>query len=319
MIGRNLINNKLLALACILFVLLVLAACQDGGGGSPTSINEPVEEICGITSILENGSCRTFAVRIDERAPTPFMQDGQPVSLEVVLFRPLAEGRYPTIAFHHGSTGNGSDPSRFGLTFTSKSVVRYFVERGWMVAFPQRRGRGKSDGLYDEGFKPDRSAYSCQKDLALRGAANALEDLNVITDWLLNRADVDTTRMLVGGSSRGGILSVAHTAHRPDVYLGAINFVGGWIAEGCGDYRSINRTLFVDGAAFPGTSLWIYGTNDSFYSLSYSQTNFDAFSMAGGLATMVSLTRSPGLNGHFIVNDLHLWEPVMDEFLAQYR
>ena len=84
MIGRNLINNKLLALACILFVLLVLAACQDGGG-SPTSINEPVEEICGITSILENGSCRTFAVRVDERAPTPFMQDGQPVSLEVVL------------------------------------------------------------------------------------------------------------------------------------------------------------------------------------------------------------------------------------------
>ncbi len=42
-----------------------------------------------------------------------------------------------------------------------------------MVAFPQRRGRGQSDGLYDEGFKPDRSSYSCQEDLTLGGAERA--------------------------------------------------------------------------------------------------------------------------------------------------
>ena len=317
MIGRNLINNRLLALACIVFLLLILSACSDGS--SPKTINEPVTDGCNLTSVAENGACRTYATMAIERAPTPFTQDGESISLEVVLLKPLHEDRYPTIVFHHGSTGNGSDPSRFGFTFTSKSIAQYFVERGWMVAFPQRRGRGTSDGLYDEGFKPDRSAYSCQQDLALGGAAHALEDLNVITDWLRNRADVDTTRMLVGGSSRGGILSVAHTAQRPDVYLGAINFVGGWVSEGCGDYRSINRTLFVDGAAFPGPSLWLYGANDSFYSLSYSRANFDAFTMAGGLGTMLELTRSPELNGHFVINDLELWEPAMDEFLAQYQ
>ena len=320
MIGRNLINNRLLALVCIVFVLLVLAACGGSGGGNPTTINEPVTDTCSPTSVPEeNGDCRTFAAMAIERAPTPFTYNGESISLEVVLFKPLYEDRYPTIVFHHGSTGNGSDPSRFGVTFTSKSIAQYFVERGWMVVFPQRRGRGNSGGLYDEGFKPDRSAYSCQQDLALGGAAHALEDLNVITDWLRSRADVDTTRMLVGGVSRGGILSVAHTAQRPDAYLGAINFVGGWISEGCGDYRSINRTLFVDGAAFPGPSLWLYGENDSFYSLSYSRTNFDAFTMAGGLGTMLELTRSPGLDGHFAINDLELWESAMDEFLAQYQ
>jgi hypothetical protein len=185
-----------------------------------------------------------------------------------------------------------------------------------MVAFPQRRGRGMSDGLYDEGFKPDRSGYSCEANLALAGAAHALDDLNAITDWIRGRADVDTTRMLVGGTSRGGILSVAHIAERPDVYLAAINFVGGWIAEGCGDHRVINRTLFVDGAAFPGESLWLYGKNDSFYSLSYSRSNFDAFSLAGGLGTMRELQRANGLNGHFIINDLALWQGSMDEFLG---
>ena len=313
MIGRNLINNRLLALACIVFVLLVLTACNDDS--APPTSREPVQEECDATSVLENGVCRTFATMVNERIATPFTDLGQAVSLEVVLFKPLVEGRYPTIVFHHGSTGNGSDPSRFGRTFTSKSIARYFVERGWMVAFPQRRGRGQSDGLYDEGFTLNRSGYSCDADLALGGAAHALEDLNVITDWLRNRMDVDTTRLLIGGTSRGGILAVAHTAQRPDVYRAAINFVGGWIAEGCGDHLTINRALFVDGAAFPGPSLWLYGANDSFYSLAYSRSNFDAFTLAGGMGAMIELTRSPGLNGHFIINDLELWSSVLDDFL----
>ena len=313
MIGRNLINNRLLALACIVFVLLVLAAC--GGDSAQPVVREPIIDDCDATSVLEDGVCRTFATLVNERIDTPFTYLGDAVSLEVLLFKPLVDGRHPTLVFHHGSTGNGSDPARFGLTFFSKSVAQYFVERGWMVAFPQRRGRGQSDGLYDEGFTPDRSGYSCDADLALGGAAHALEDLDVITDWLRNRMDVDTTRLLIGGTSRGGILAVAHVAQRPDVYRAAINFVGGWIAEGCGDHLTINRALLVDGAAFPGTSLWLYGANDSFYSLPYSRANFDAFTAAGGMGTMIELTRSPGLNGHFIINDLALWAPVLDDFL----
>ncbi len=311
-------NRRLLVLACLGFLLMLTSACDGGGGGNAATRPEPVADTCGLTSIPENGACRTFATRIDERAPTPFLEDGQPVSLEVVLFRPLEEGRYPTIMFNHGSTGNGSDPSKFGRTFTSKEIIRYFVEQGWMVAFPQRRGRGRSDGLYDEGFRPDRSSYSCNEDITLGGAERALEDLDVVTDWMRNRADVDTTRTLVGGSSRGGILSVAYVARRPEVYFGAINFVGGWLGEGCGDYRSVNRTLFVSGAGFPGPTLWLYGANDSFYSLSYSRSNFDSYSAAGGLGAFHQFTRAPGLNGHFVVNDPELWASAMDDFLNQW-
>ena len=277
MSARNLINNRLAALACMAFVLLVLAACSGGSGSGNTTVREPV-----------------------------------------VLLKPVEDGRYPAIIFHHGSTGDGSDPSRFGNTFYSKQLALYFVRRGYIVAFPQRRGRGKSGGLYDEGFKPDRSGYSCERDLALSGAERALDDLDVLTDWLINRADVDTTQLLIGGVSRGGILSLAHAAQRPDVYVAAINFDGGWIAEGCGDYAAINRSLFESAAAFPGPTLWLYGANDSFYSLTYSRSNFDAFTAAGGLGSMVELSRSPGLNGHFIINDLELWKPVMDDFLTRH-
>jgi len=189
------------------------------------------------------------------------------------------------------------------------------VERGWMVAFPQRRGRGMSDGLYDEGFTPDRSGYSCDATLALAGADRALADLDAVTDWLINRSDVDTTRMLVGGTSRGGILSVAFLADRPEVYRSAINFVGGWIAEGCGDYANINRTLFEHGAAFPGASLWLYGRNDSFYSIEHSRANLAAFNAAGGVADFREFSRAPGLNGHFLINDPERWSDTVDAFI----
>lgn len=294
--------------------LLLFAGCE-GGGDGVVSQPEPIDPVCGSTSVLDNGACRVFAERIDARATTPFTENGEPVELEVVLFKPLEGERFPLLVVNHGSTGNGSDPSRFGETFIHKPTTLHFVEQGWMVAYPQRRGRGQSDGLYDEGFTPNRSGYSCDAAIALAGAERALDDLDAATDWLRMRADVDTTRMLVAGASRGGILSIAYLARRPEVYLGAINFVGGWIGEGCGDFAVVNRSLFVDGAAFPGRSLWIYAENDSFYSLGHSQSNFDAFTQAGGVGDFEVFRRDPGLNGHFIINDPERWGSVANAYI----
>ena len=72
----------------------------------------------------------------------------------------------------------------------------------------------------------------------------------------------------------------------------------------------------MDGAAFPGPSLWLYGANDSFNGLPYSRANFDSFVAAGGLGSMVEFTRAAGLNGHFVINDPELLERTMDDFLA---
>lgn len=252
-------------------------------------------------------ACRRFATRSTVRAPTPFVENGFGVELEVVLYTPPGPGPFPAVMFNHGSTGNGSDPSLFTQTFSSESVARFFAERGWLTAFPQRRGRGASDGLYDEGFTTNRSGYSCEQAIALAGATRALADLDVAVDWLRARAEVDSTRMLAAGTSRGGILAVAHVARRPEVYLGSVNFVGGWLGEGCGDYAAVNRTLFQQGAGFQGPSLWLYGANDTFYSLAHSQANFDAYTAAGGMGQFRIYTRAAGLNGHFLHNDSALW------------
>ncbi len=273
--------------------------------------------VCASASTWDGTRCQPFAVRLDARAPTPFVESGRAVTLEVVLFRPPGAGPFPAVMFNHGSTGNGDDPSQFSVTYTSEAVARFFAERGWMVAFPQRRGRGASDGLYDEGFTPDRSRYSCVQEPALAGVDRALSDLDAALDYLKSRGDVDASRLIAAGTSRGGILAVAHAGRRPGDYRGAVNFAGGWLGEGCTDAAVVNRATFARGAGFPPDTLWLYGANDSFYSASHSRGNFDGFVAAGGKGSFAIYTRAPGLDGHFIVNDPALWAPELDAYVKE--
>src|SRR6516225_177343 len=107
----------------------------------------------------------------------------------------------------------------------SMSVADFLNDRGWIVAFPQRRGRGKSDGLYDEGFSADRrQGYTCDFDTSLLGAERALDDIAAAMLALRQRPDVAPSRVLIGGISRGGILSVAYAGMHPDQISGVINF-----------------------------------------------------------------------------------------------
>ncbi len=284
--------------------------------GSTQLDSKSIGGTCVSASAWDGAVCQAFAVRSTVQAPTPFVESGQAVTLEVVVYRPPGPGPFPAVMFNHGSTGNGDDPSQFRLTYTSEAVAKFFADRGWLVAFPQRRGRGASGGLYDEGFTPDRSRYSCVAAPALAGFERALLDVDAAATYLASRSDVDGTRMLSAGTSRGGILAVVHAAQRPDLFDGAVNFVGGWLGEGCQDALVVNRQIFVRGGAFAGPTIWLYGDNDTFYSLVHSRGNFDAFIAAGGRGSFRIYTRAPSLNGHFIVNDPALWAADLDAFLT---
>ena len=272
---------------------------------------------CVSASSWDGRLCRQFAQRMTERAPTSHVEGGRKVTLEVVLYRPLGGGPYPAVLFHHGSTGNGDDPSSFRSTYTNEAIAKFFTDRGWLVAFPQRRGRGASDGLYDEGFTADRSRYSCLSDPALAGLERALQDADAAADFLTALDDVDVSRLLSAGTSRGGLLAIAHAGRRPDLFDGAVNFVGGWLGEGCQDAMVVNRTGFLAGKLFPGETLWLYAANDPFYSLAHSRSHFDAFVGAGGRGQFEIFNRAPTLNGHFLVNDPALWSPEIDAFLGR--
>ncbi|MEJ8846249.1 alpha/beta hydrolase family protein [Variovorax rhizosphaerae] len=254
--------------------------------------------------------------RVVERIPTPFVEGGKPVSLEVVIYKPAGIGPFPLLMVNHGSTGNGDNPALFTSTFTSPTLTRYFVGKGWMVAYPQRRGRGKSDGLYDEGFNRERSAYSCNPALSLAGFDHALADVDAAADYLLAKPEVDTRHSVIAGVSRGGVLSVAYAGMHPERFAGVINFVGGWMGDGCLQVDAINAPAFERGARFRKPELWLYGENDPFYKMAHSRKNYDAFTAAGGRADFVAIDPGIGQGGHGIHARPELWRDAVNQYLG---
>jgi dienelactone hydrolase len=254
-----------------------------------------------------------------ERRMIPVTIDGEQVKLATIIYQPAGVGPFPVLIFHHGSTGSGTDPSLFKRPYDEPFVLAYwFVSRGWAVVFPSRRGRGGSEGLYDEGFALDRTkGYTCEEARSLHGADRALRDIDAATDAILSLPFVDRTRLLVGGHSRGGILAIAWAGQHPDQPRGVINYVGGWLGTGCPTASAVNQSLFNRGAAFGSRTLWLYADHDPFYPLAHSRENFEKFLAAGGKGTFRGFELPSTSTGHQLAKLDYLWSGILEAYLAE--
>ena len=185
------------------------------------------------------------------------------------------------------------------------------------MAFPQRRGRGGSDGLYDEGFSEDRSqGYSTEARLSLPGAERALADANAALAALQARPDVSGDKVLLSGVSRGGVVALMQAGDRPEATAGVINFVGGWMTESPGD-PDINPTLFRRIAGFDEAVLSIYGEDDPHYTTDHSRSNLAQLEEVGAQSEL-HIVSVPGFNrGHWAMWWPILWEEVVVEYLQR--
>jgi dienelactone hydrolase len=250
-----------------------------------------------------------------EFVETGLIEDGRPVRLEAVIFKPNGAGPFPLAVINHGSTGGGRDPAVAKQTWFAADLADFLNERGWLVAFPQRRGRGKSDGLYDEGFSENRKlGYTCDAEMSLRGADRALSDVDAAIVALRRRPDVASAPVLIGGQSRGGVLAVAYAGLNPTQISGVINFVGGWLDESCSTASAVNQALFERGAHYGRPTIWLYGQGDTFYSIAHSRRNFAAFEKAGGQGAFLEFSGSPN-PGHSVFRDSDLWSGPIGKYL----
>ena len=267
-------------------------------------------------TLIKPGAAVDWTGGKSELLQTDLVEDGKPIRLEAAIFKPPGAGPFPLAVINHGSTGSGTDPAQFTATWVAIDVADFLSERGWMVAFPQRRGRGKSDGLYDEGFSADRAqGYTCDAERSLAGAERALADVAAAVTALRRRPDVAPSRILIGGQSRGGVLSVAYAGTHPAQIAGVVNFVGGWLGEGCSTAAAVNQNLFARGAGFKEPTLWLYGRRDPFYSVQHSRANFAAFETAGGRGMFLEFD-VPGDNGHFLLGYRQLWSATVADYLT---
>lgn len=269
---------------------------------------------------LSNNTSIAWNSGRSEQLQTDLIEDDKPVQLETVIFRPAGEGPFSLAVVNHGSTGAGNDTVAFTKTWSNPWFAEALNERGWVVAFPQRRGRGKSGGLYNEGFAANRDAgYTCEAKRSLAGADRALEDIHAAVGALRQRADVNDQAILLAGNSRGGVLSIAYAGLHPKQTHAVINFVGGWIGDDCDSADEINQSLFTQGAGYPRETLWLYGKDDYFYSIKHSRKNFKAFQQAGGRGEFVETTVRGENNGHWVMSIPALWQSPVMHYLDQMK
>ena len=240
----------------------------------------------------------------------PVTIDGEMLKLATITYKPLGAGPFPTLIYHHGSTGGSADPAVIAQPYDPKMLAAWFTTRGWAVVLPQRRGRGGSEGAYEEGIS------ICEPELALAGAERGLRDIDAITAAILAQPFVDRSRVAIGGQSRGGILSVAWSGRQPAAPRAVINFVGGWLGSRCWSRDEVNQSLFKRGAAYDKPTIWLYGDKDPYYPLRHCRANFAAFEAAGGKGELHEYTPPDGLNGHQISAVPGLWTATLETYLG---
>lgn len=263
-----------------------------------------------------------IGARAQERVSLLVRVDDENVRLATQIHKPAGPGPFATLIFHHGSTRRGDNPDLFAEVFDPRALTDWFVARGWAVVLPSRRGRGGSEGVYDEGFSVSRArGYSCTPALAIPGADRALRDIDAVTPAIMALPFVDQRQVMVGGQSRGGVLSVAHAGMHPTLYQGVINFAGLWNDYHCDHLFDkiatyTNHLLLGRGTATTLPMLWLYAVGDPYAPPAYSRESFAVFSKAGGQGIFHLLPKPRDNDGHALILYPRLWGLAVEEYLA---
>ena len=244
------------------------------------------------------------------------------VPLRATVFRPLSDGaapvRRPLVMINHGSDAFTREAVAMPVFYW---LSRWFVERGYVVVLPQRRGHGATGGDLAEGRD------TCANPDHLASGQAAADDIEAALRFMQRQSFVDPARLVVAGVSTGGWAALALAARNPGGLRLVVNFAGGrgghayGLAHAiCGQDRLIAATAAFGSAARVPT-FWAYAENDSFFGPELAAAMAAAWQTAGGRAEL-NLLPAYGEEGHAMVDDRaswRLWGPALDQALVRYN
>ena len=238
---------------------------------------------------------------------------GVSYSLEALTVKPGGStGRLPVALIAHGSPRDGAARTKYDV-HALLPQARDLAHRGWLVVAFLRRGFGKSDGPFAEG-------YTCSAADFRRALETAAEDIEAIRVAVARRPDADSTRVLGLGVSVGGASMLAWATTRPEGLVGIVNLSGGTGSPTAGrncDEDGLVSAFASFGARSRVPTLWLYAENDSFFGPELVRRLHTAFTREGGQATL-SQFGPVGEDGHqlwYLFDGRMLWLPAVDQFL----
>lgn len=244
-------------------------------------------------------------------------------SLRATVFRPDADAsqpdmKYPLVVINHGT----DEATRLAVAMPVYYwLSRWFVERGYVVVLPQRRGHGATGGALSE------SVGTCQQPNHYVSGNIAADDIAATVNYMAQQPFIAQKATIVAGISTGGWASLALAARNLPEVQAIVNFAGGRGGHAYGRSNAVCGKPDLVSAArmYGGTarepSIWFYSENDSYFGPALAQELAQAWNGAGGNAEEHILP-AYGNDGHSIADDRQgwdIWGPSLDAFLAKVR
>jgi dienelactone hydrolase len=234
--------------------------------------------------------------------------------MESTVFRPSGGGKHPLVVINHGSPAESSErPTMKRPRYNALSS--FFVDRGYVVALPLRRGYGATGGAWAEEYG------SCKNPDFVRGGLETASDIQATIDYMRKQAFILSDHTIVVGQSAGawgtlGLSSlnpagvpamIAFAPGRGGHHPGVGNCEPGALVEAAGRYGSTARRPL----------LWVNAANDTFFEPKLVDRMVAAYNGAGGHAThrAVGPFAKEGHNLASSDSGAAIWQPLVEDFL----
>jgi dienelactone hydrolase len=200
-----------------------------------------------------------------------------------------------------------------------QEAAQWFLRRGYVVAFPLRRGYGATGGDWAERYGP------CDLADYYHAGLETARDINAAIDFLTTLPFVRPDGVVVVGQSAGGWGTIAYDSVAHPKVIAFIVMAGGRgghqqdrpnnnchperLAEAAGHYGQTATTPM----------LWVYAANDSFFAPPIARALYQSFTRGGGKAQFEQPGRFDG-EGHrlfFGAGGSAIWGPMVERYLSQ--
>jgi pimeloyl-ACP methyl ester carboxylesterase len=253
-------------------------------------------------------------------------EDKGKITLVAYVYRPVKNDRREVVLFSHGSTGGLATSPKEPMGGPPMPVINFFVARGYTLVAPMRRGRNESTGTYVEECSAFTGQCTTAEQVALgeRGIREALADTNAVIDQIVLRRLVPReSKIIAGGISRGGFLSLMLAGERPKLVKGVVNLVGGWygvterLTAAENDQRMADHKIRLERAARATQvpSVWLYAARDPLYKDGVAADLHRYWTNAGGKGEFVYFSEHSLLTGHQVATNVALWGKHVDALL----
>jgi dienelactone hydrolase len=244
---------------------------------------------------------------------------GRVTQIPVRVCRPAGTAPARLVVVNHGSPANPAERPSMQPGRCGQEAAQWFLSRGYVVAFPLRRGYGPSGGEWAENYgRCDQADY-------FHAGLETARDIDAAVNALTSLPFVSPNEVVVVGQSAGGWGTIAYDALPHPKVAAFVVMAGG---RGGHMHEQPNQNCHPDrlaeaaaryGATATTPMLWVYAGNDTFFGPAIARALYQSFTDRGGRAEFETPSSFDG-DGHrlfFGAGGSTIWGPMVERYLSQ--